>query len=116
MANHPSSLCLINTSSFTFPYPVVEQVKPKKCNHRKTVKVKEPFASYSACQLFNKSPKRAGLSTSDLMFNGYLNSEEKGIGRNGYSTRNDSFPDGFIDDGCSNNVLVTCYSFGEFVR
>lgn len=110
MANHPSSLCLINTSSFTFPYPVVEQVKPKKCNHRKTVEVKEPFASYSACQLFNKSPKRAGLSTSDLIFNGYMNSKENGISRNGYSTRNDSSPDGFIDDGCGNNVLVTCYS------
>lgn len=109
MAN-PSNLCMINTSSFTFPYPVIDHVQPKKCNHPKMVTVKEPFVSYFARKLFEKSAKRVDLSTPDLKFNGYMNSEGKGISRNGCSTRNDSSRDGFIDDGFSNNVPVTCYS------
>ncbi|KAJ0021543.1 hypothetical protein Pint_32778 [Pistacia integerrima] len=70
-------------------------------------------------KLYDRSPRRAGISTTDLSFNGCLNDEEKGVTKNSYFERIDTSRDVFSDDECINDAQVTSYSsrtFSFFVK
>ncbi|XP_031249489.1 pentatricopeptide repeat-containing protein At2g03880, mitochondrial-like [Pistacia vera] len=101
---------LFLSSSFSFLYPVKYQVKVKKCNHPITFMVSEQVTMKAVYKLYDRSHRRAGISTTDLSFNGCLNDEEKGVTKNSYFERIDTSRDIFSDDECINDAQVTSYS------
>ncbi|KAJ0083387.1 hypothetical protein Patl1_31295 [Pistacia atlantica] len=101
---------LFLSSSFSFLYPVKYQVKVKKCNYPITFMVSEQVTMKAVYKLYDRSPRRAGISTTDLSFNGCLNDEEKGVTKNSYFERIDTSRDVFSDDECINDAQVTSYS------
>ncbi|KAK2642708.1 hypothetical protein Ddye_024471 [Dipteronia dyeriana] len=101
----PSKFCL--NSSFSFSFPSTSSAKDpfkfKNFSLPLTYIAREPIASNFVCTLFDRSPKRIGVSTTDPNFTGYVNDVEKGVVKNGYFTSNGDCS----DNVCTHDVPVT---------
>ncbi|XP_044483293.1 pentatricopeptide repeat-containing protein At2g03880, mitochondrial-like [Mangifera indica] len=107
MASTPK---LFLSGSFSYPYPVKDQVKVKKCNYLTTCMVNQQVTIKTAYKLSDRSPERSGVSTTDLSFNRYMNDEEKGVIKNGYFSTIGTFNDVFSDGERINDAQVSTYS------
>ncbi|KAL5750305.1 hypothetical protein ACOSP7_024908 [Xanthoceras sorbifolium] len=101
----PSKFCLNTSFAFSFPSNVKDSFKLKNFSYSMTSMANEPATSKVVCTLFDKNPRRIGVSTTDPNFIGYVN----GV-KIGYFTNNGTSRDDRSDNLCTHNVPVTCYS------
>ncbi|KAI9196536.1 hypothetical protein LWI28_024773 [Acer negundo] len=97
----PSELCLNTNFSISFPSTsgVKDPFKLKNFSLPLTSMASEPIPSKVVCTLFDRSPKRISVSTTDPNFTGYVNDVEKGMVKNGFFTSNDDVPATFGSSG-----------------